>query len=41
MAHLRDLKKPMPFCRLCFRYLTPTEARAHSQHARAIRWPKK
>lgn len=34
------LKTPMPFCRVCFRYLTPAQARMHSKHARAIKWPK-
>lgn len=33
--------KPMPFCALCFRYMTPQQANAHTQHARVIRWPKK
>lgn len=36
----RGLFRPMPFCVLCFRFLTPTEARAHQKHARAIRWPR-
>lgn len=40
MAHLRDLKRKLPFCPLCFRYLTYNEARTHSKHARVIRWPK-
>ncbi|MBB2890951.1 hypothetical protein FHU39_000935 [Flexivirga oryzae] len=34
------LRSPMPFCPLCFRYLTPAQARAHTKHARVIRWPK-
>lgn len=37
----KGLRTPMPFCPLCFRYLTPQQARAHSKHARVIRWPKK
>lgn len=40
MAKLRDLLRPMPFCRICFRYMTPAEARKHSTHAKAIRWPR-
>lgn len=34
------IRTPMPFCPICFRYLTPAQARAHSKHARVIRWPK-
>ncbi|MDQ6525552.1 hypothetical protein RB608_18175 [Nocardioides sp. LHD-245] len=42
MARVRDLrKKKQPFCPVCFRYMTRAQARAHSQHARLIRWPKK
>ena len=37
----RGLRTPMPFCPLCFRYLTPQQAKAHCKHARVIRWPKK
>lgn len=31
---------PMPFCGLCFRFMTPREAAQHSRHAKAIKWPK-
>ena len=34
------LKSPQPFCPLCFRYMTPQQAKAHKQHARVIKWPK-
>lgn len=37
---LKALRTPMPFCRICFRYLTPAQAKKHTKHARAIRWPK-
>lgn len=40
MPKLSDLKKRMPFCPICFRYLTPGQARKHDKHARVIRWPK-
>lgn len=40
MAKLRELKRPMPFCPACFRYLTPEQARQHDKHAGVIRWPK-
>lgn len=36
----KGIRTPMPFCPLCFRYMTPAEARHHSKHARVIRWPK-
>ncbi|HSX65936.1 hypothetical protein [Nocardioides sp.] len=38
---LSGIAKPMPFCRLCVRYMTPQEAKKHSEHAKAIKWPKK
>ncbi len=41
MGLLKALRTPQPFCRLCVRYMTPTEAKAHTKHAKAIRWPKK
>jgi hypothetical protein len=36
----RTILQPMPFCRLCVRYMTPQEAKKHTRHARAIKWPK-
>lgn len=42
MAKVRDLyKKRLPFCPLCFRYMTRSEALNHQRDARVIRWPKK
>lgn len=41
MASRNGIRTPMPFCTLCFRYMSPAQAKAHSKHARAIRWPKK
>lgn len=38
---LAGIATPMPFCRICVRYLTPHEAAKHSKHAKAIKWPKK
>jgi hypothetical protein len=36
VANIKDLGRPMPFCLLCFRFMTPAEARKHGKHAAAI-----
>ncbi len=40
VAKLRGLRTKLPFCPLCFKYLTSQQAKAHTRHARVIRWPK-
>lgn len=41
MAHIKGIRTPMPFCAICFKYMSPAAAKAHGKHAKAIRWPKK
>jgi hypothetical protein len=41
MGFWKDVvRKPLPFCRICFKYMSPAAAKAHTKHAKAISWPK-